>query len=137
MATLAAIRAGLATSVNTIVDLQVSPYLLSNPTPPSADISPAGTKYDLALKRGSDLWTLTVRVIVGTSIDQGSQKLLDKYMASSGSLSVKAAIEANPTLSGVCEDLIVRHVSGYRTYGGEGKPSLLGAEWEVNVWATG
>jgi hypothetical protein len=137
MTSLAAVRAGLAANLDAIPDIQVSAYMLSNPTPPAIEIHPSQTDYDLALKRGLDRWRFTVRAFVGLTSDIGAQKRLDRMLASSGSESVKAAVESNPSLSGVIEDLRVINASGYRQYLREGASAVLGAEWEVEVLAIG
>ena len=133
MTLLADIRAGLAANLAALSDVQVSAYALSNPTPPCVEIVPAEIVYDKALRRGLDSYVVTVRVFVGMASDVGAQKRLDLILASSGSGSVKAAIESDPTLGGKCDDLRVRSASGYRVYGAEGR--LLGAEWDVEVMA--
>lgn len=129
--TLAAIRAGLAANLAAIPDIQVSAYALANPTPPCVEIVPSSIEYDLALSRGWDRVMVTVRVFVGMTSDIGAQKLLDTFLAGSGALSVKAAVESDVTLGGACDDVRVQTSSGYRVYGAEGR--LLGAEWEVEV----
>jgi hypothetical protein len=101
------IREGLAANLDTIPFLNESAYLRSNPTPPCAEIQPGEVEYDLAFHRGQDKWTLTVRVMVGVSTDQGAQKRLDKMLSPSGEYSVKEAVEQDSTLGGACDDLRV------------------------------
>ncbi len=137
MASLTAMREGLAANLDAIPTLQVSPYLLAAPTPPSAEVAPAETEYDLAGSRGLDRWRFTVRVFVAHTTDKGAQKKLDSYLETSGPHSVKAALEADSTLGGACDDLRVIRASGYRVYGPEGRASVLGAEWDVDVLAIG
>jgi hypothetical protein len=50
----------------------------------------------------------TVFVVVGRYLDRTAHAQLDDYLSYSGSKSVRAAIEADPTLGGVCSTLIVR-----------------------------
>ena len=137
MASLTSIREGLAANLDTIPKLQASAYLLSNPTPPAAEVQPGAIDYDRAMGRGHDDWLFTVRVFVGFTSDIGAQRRLDGMLASAGSASVKAAIESDPTLDGACEDLLVTRCTGYRLFGREGGAALLGAEWEVQVLAAG
>jgi hypothetical protein len=137
VASLTDIREALADSLSVIPGLNQSAYLLSNPTPPCAEVQPGETEYDLAMHRGLDRWTLTVRVMVGASTDQGAQRLLDKMIESSGALSVKAAVEADSTLGGACSDCSITRCTGYRLITREGQSPLLGAEWIVEVLATG
>lgn len=137
MGSLAAIRAGLADNLATIDGINASAYLLSNLTPPCAEVQPGETEYDLTFARGLDRWTLTVRVLVGASTDQGAQRLLDRMLESSGSVSVKAAIESDKTLGGAASSVQVQRCTGYRLISREGHGPLLGAEWTIEVLATG
>ena len=130
MATLAAIRAGLATNLGTWSDVQVSAYALSNPTPPCEEIVPSSVTYDLALKRGADTYHLTVRVFVGLVSDIGAQKRLDLFLAGSGSGSMKTAVELDATLGGACADVRDESSTCTRAYG---KGQNLGAEWELEL----
>lgn len=131
------IREGLAANLADIPRLQESAYLLSDPTPPCAEIEPGAIDYDAAFHRGMDIYTLTVRVQVGISTDKGSQKTLDRMLAPSGAYSIKAAIESDATLGGACDDLHVKSCSGYRVYARDGNRAQLGAEWTVEVFASG
>ena len=78
-----------------------------------------------------------MRVFVGAVTDIGSQKRLDGMLAATGADSVKAAIESDRTLDGACDSLRVVRCSGYRLFGREGAPSVLGAEWDVEIYARG
>lgn len=135
MADLSDIREGIAVNLRLIPSVQVSAYMLGNPTPPSIEVMPDETDYDKTFQRGTDRWFLKVRAFVGKPSDIGAQKRLDEMLASSGPLSVKANIEVDCTLDGVVDDLRVTKCSGYRTYGQQ--PGVLGAEWVVEVWADG
>lgn len=139
MASLTDIRTGLAANLRAIADLQVSAYMLSQPTAPSAHVFPGGAagdiEYHQAMRDGVESWPMTVQVFVALSADIGSQVNLDAYIASSGARSVKAAIEADTTLGGAAQDLIVVSCSGYRQFVFEGRPPLLGAEWHVRIYA--
>jgi hypothetical protein len=84
-----------------------------------------------------DTWTMIVRVFVGVASDIGAQKRLDAMIASSGASSVKQALESDPTLGGTVDDLRVTRCTGYRVFTREGGTGVLGAEWEVEVIATG
>lgn len=145
--TLTQIRAGLATNLNVLIgtsQLQVSAYMLSSPTPPTIHVYPADIDYDLAMHRGLDKWTLTVQAVVGLSSERSAQETLDAYLAPSGALSVKAAVETKGageqtvTLGGLVSDVQVVSCSGYRVYAREsGGLPVLGAEWVVVVLASG
>lgn len=132
-ATLAQIRTGLAANLASITGLAQSAYVLSNPTPPAAEIEPGAVEYDQAFGRGHDRWAMTVRVFVGLTTDIGAQKRLDTYLAPSGATSVKTALESDLTLGGTVQDLHVTGCSGYRVYPRQGQAPVLGAEWQLTV----
>ena len=129
------LRTALAGSLSSLAaNMQVSPYTLSSPTPPAADVEPAPIKYDLAMQRGLDKWAFTVRVYVGYTADIGAQKLLDQYIDPTGPLSVKTLLEADRELGGVCDHVQVTECSGYRVYTPtHSGQATLGCEWTVEV----
>lgn len=137
MADFQALREGVAANLAGIPDLNESAYLLSNPTPPAAEVQPSEIDFDASMGRGADWVTLIVRVFVGLTTDIGAQKRLDRMLAGSGADSVKAAVEVDTSLGGVAEDLQVVNCTGYRTFSREGGPSYLGAEWMVRILVSG
>lgn len=138
MAALADIRAAIAANLTTsLEDIQISPYMLANPTPPGGHVFPAEVLYDQAMGRGLDEWHLTVQLFVALATDIGAQERLDAYLAASGSQSVKAAIESDRTLGGAASDVRVESSSGYHTYLKPDGVGVLGAEWTVRVLAPG
>lgn len=144
-AILAGIRAGIAGKLTeAIAELQVSPYILSDPTPPYAHVFPDGVMYDLSFQRGHDSYTILLEVGVSNAPgDEGSQMLLDSYLEPFGPSSVKEAVEmpdvedGRTTLGGACYDLHVVRVEGYRIYVREGRAPVLGAEWTIDVLSPG
>jgi hypothetical protein len=137
MASLTELREALAANLVSIPGVQQSAYLLSAPTPPAIEIQPDAIEYDLTMRRGTDRWRFIVRAFVGATTDIGAQKRLDRMLASAGVDSVKAAIESDRQLGGVCDDLRAVRCSGYRSFQREGAAAVLGAEWEVEVLAEG
>jgi hypothetical protein len=140
MSSLALIRAGLVANLNTLKnsyrDMQISPYVLSNPTPPVIWVKPTQgnvTEYHQAMRNGQETWSLTVQAFVGAGGDKSAQILLDELVATSGAHSVKAAIEADLTLGGATDDLIVRRCISYQEYQRPDGTIALGAEWIVEV----
>jgi hypothetical protein len=137
MASLQEIREGVAAAISTLDGIQGSPYMLSNPPLPSAHVYPDETEYHEAFANGAESWHLIVEVFVGMVSDIAAQMTLDKYLASDGPSSVKAALEpapGEPALGGAASDLIVERTSGYRQYQLGGVQGLaLGAQWFVNV----
>jgi hypothetical protein len=146
MASLTEIREALASSIKEALpagEVQVSPYILANPSPPTVQIFPGETDWHQALQDGLEKRELIVQALVGTPTEEGAQRRLDAFLESSGDFSVKAAIEVievgenTVTLGGLVEDVIVVKTKGYQVYKTEGKPPQLGAEWYVDVFVNG
>lgn len=138
MASLADIRAGLAANLAVLDGIQVSAYLLSNPSLPTIWVRPApgeGIEYHKAFANGLENWTMVVQAFFANGIsDIGAQKQLDELLESSGPTSVKAAIEADKTLGGVVQDTYVQSCTGYQEYGRPDGTTALGCEWTVVVY---
>jgi hypothetical protein len=135
--TVAQIREGLAANLAGIAGVQVSAYMLANPTPPTIHVYPGQIEYDGAMIRGVDRWTMIVQAFVGLVSDIGAQVKLDTFIAPSGAGSVKAGLEADRTLGGLVQSLRVTECSGERVYVREGAGPVLGAEWQVQILASG
>lgn len=135
--TLTALREGLAANLVALNGIQVSPYLLANPSPPTIHLYPADIEYDLTFHRGVDKWMFTVQAFVGFAADRGAQVMLDQFIAASGSQSVKQVIEADQTLGGAASSVQAQTCSGYRIYARDSGGPVLGAEWRVEIYATG
>lgn len=145
---IAEIKQGMKAALDEILDFQVVPYMLSNPTPPSCALFPAEPGLDYHGAMAGDLGGMqsagglvelgfTVQVFVSETADVAAQERLDEYLEPSGARSIRQALEADSTLGGACDDLIVRSSSGYRRYLRDGGGPLLGAEWSVTVYADG
>lgn len=136
MSTIAELREGLAVRLRTISGLSSTATAPANAQPPYAYVLPAPSfiTFDTAFMRGCDEYLFTVRVIVAAVDQQGSQILLDAYLAPSGSTSVKTAIEADSTLGGKAFDSRVESVSNYGTFI-VNEAAYLGAELSVRVFA--
>lgn len=128
------IRNGIATALQAIPDLQATPYVLANPTPPSAHVMRGQVLYDQAMRGGTHTWTMRVQAFVALTTDIGAQTLLDQFLAPEGTYSVKAAIEADPSLGGVVSDLHVTTASGEQQYVRDQGGPVIGSEWTVQVW---
>jgi hypothetical protein len=156
-ATLTDIRQGLAGNLATLKTSglldNVSPYVTGNFTPPLVWVKPDPgdlIEYHQAMRDGLEHWHLVVEAYVGSGSDIGAQQKLDKLVESSGASSVKAAIEADKTLTkrmllpngavvtgqaAVAQDLKVGDAHGYAEYATpDGSSSVLGCKWNVTVY---
>jgi hypothetical protein len=134
MASIADIRSGIATNLATISGLRTTATVPDNPNPPIAIVIPQSVSYDTTFGRGMDTYEFTALVIVGRVDERTAQNRLDGYCASSGSSSIKAAIESDKSLGGACFDLRVTEMRNYTslTYG---DVTYLGAEFVIQVIA--
>lgn len=141
MATPAAIRAALSAAIKArLTDVQVSDHPLSNPTSKAfeIDLDDEGVNYDEAMSRGLDEWWFLVRGFVAETTDVGASVARDDWLASSGSTSVKEAIEVDRTLGGACQSCRVLNARP-RRFSSATSPNTTytAAEWRVRVMATG
>lgn len=134
MATMSNLRSGLATRLATIAGLRTSATLPDQPQPPQAVVYPDRVTYDTALGRGSDEYTFVVLVIVGRIAERTAQTSLDAYCNPSGSTSIKAAVEGDPTLGGNALDCRVTEMRGQSSLT-LGDTTFLTAEFVVSVIA--
>lgn len=107
-ATISQVAAGLATRLATISGLRVTTYQPEQLNPPFAYPQINSINYHRAFAGGDVVMDWTVHVVVGRWTDRTAHALLDEFLSYSGTKSVRAAIEADPTLGGVCSTLIVR-----------------------------
>ena len=107
-ATVSQVATGLATRLATISGLRTSAYQPEQLNPPFAFPTLNRIEYHRAFAGGDVVMDWTVNVIVGRYVDRNSFAILDDYLSYSGAKSVRAAIEGDPTLGGVCSTLIVR-----------------------------
>jgi hypothetical protein len=136
MTALTDLRTGLANRLATITGLRSSAYIPDNPQPPVAVVMPGRITYDQAFGRGSDEYSFTIMLIVGRVADRASQTTLDGYCESSGSRSVKAAIEGDRSLGGKALDCRVTEMTNQGSLA-IGDVTYHTAEFNVSVIAAG
>jgi len=100
------VRANLKTAISSVIP-RVFDYIPDQIPTPAAVVGNLTLTFDEAQSRGMDLGEVDVIVIVSRMNERGAQDKLDTYLASSGASSVKAAIEADRTLSGALATLRV------------------------------
>jgi hypothetical protein len=134
VASITDIRAGLATRLGTIPGLRTTTEQPDTITPPVAIVNVQNVLFDKTFGRGLDEYNFVVTLIVGRVGERSAQRLLDSYVSSTGSSSVKLAVELDKTLGGKCDSL---RVSEMRNYGSIviGEVTYLAAEFNVVVYA--
>ena len=132
MSTYAQIADGLVTRLVTISGLRAVDHPTPNPEPPVAVVVPGPNLFDQTYRNGLTESNWTVRVLVARGDERSAAERLYGYLDPSGSSSVKAAIEGDPTLGGIVDTL---HVTGFDepsvfTYGAG---QLLGVDFNIVV----
>lgn len=106
-ATVSQVATGLANRLATISGLRTSAYQPEQLNPPFAFPTLNRIEYHRAFAGGDVVMDWTVNVIVGRYVDRNSFAILDDYLSYSGAKSVRAAIEGDKTLGGVCQTLVL------------------------------
>lgn len=127
----------IAASLDDIDGLQNSPYLLSNPTFPCAELLPGEVIYDRTMQRGHDDMAFIVRVSVAANLDIGSQRKLRSFRQPSGENSIKEAVEADMTLGGLVSGCRVVSMSGVRQFRRPDGTVTLGCDFTLNMMGDG
>jgi hypothetical protein len=134
MASLSALRAGIATRLATITGLRNSATVPDNPNPPIAVVLPNSIDYHTAFAKGMQTYSFTVILIVGRVDERTAQNKLDGFVSSTGASSVKLAIEGDKTLGGAAFDVIVTEMRNYGQLS-IGEVVYLSAEFSVLCYA--
>lgn len=134
MASISTIRAGIATNLATIAGLRTSAWIPDQINPPIAVVKPDNISYDTAFGRGLDTMEFSVLCIVGRVDERSAQATLDAYCATTGTASIKAAIESDATLGSAISDLRVTAMRNYTSLN-VGDVTYLAAEFAVTVYA--
>ena len=98
-----AIRTALAKNLGTISGLRTAAEVPDLPNPPIAIVALNNVTYDRAYAQGMTSYTFVITVIVGRAAEREAQRRLDAYI-STGSSSVKYAVESDKTLGGSAYD---------------------------------
>jgi hypothetical protein len=134
VASITALRTAIATNLGTITGLRTSPEMPDNPNPPIALVKPTSIDYNQAFAKGMTQYSFAVVVIVGRADERTAQRTLDAYCSSTGSSSIKNAVESDKTLGGNAYDCRVSEMRNYTPIQlNDG--TYLAAEFAVEVFA--
>jgi hypothetical protein len=106
-ATVSQVASGLATRLATISGLRTSTYQPEQLNPPFAFPTLNSINYHRAMGGGDVVMDWTVNVVVGRYVDRNSFTILDGFLSYSGATSIRAAIEGDKTLGGICQTLVL------------------------------
>ena len=135
MSSISLLRDGLAANAATISGLRAADTVPDNPNPPIAVVIPDGIEYRTAFNNTLSRYSFIVLVIVGRADERTAQDRLDAYCTPTGSSSVPAALESDPTLNGAAFDLEVTEMRNYRQLALSDGITYLAAEFVVSVIA--
>lgn len=130
---LSTIRAGLATRLATISGLRVEQFVPETANPPCAFIGAPTVTFDDDFN-GSCTVRFPVLVLVSAADMKRGQDALDDYIDTTGSKSVRAALDADPDLAGAAQSVRLTGVDTPQLYT-FGEQSYVGASFTVEVYA--
>lgn len=136
MVAIASVRDALKTQVQTISALSGYDTMPTEVILPAAIVYPSQGSfltYNQTMDGAVDLEFIIV-LLVSNAIDDIAQDELDGYLAPTGALSVKTAVEANPTLGGLVDYLTVGEARNYGIHE-FGSVSYFGCEFVVSIGA--
>lgn len=135
MASLTSIRQGIGTALANISALIVFNFVPDSIEPPTAVVGVVdNVEYDSTMQRGADKYEIPIFLYVSRVDAQDSQETLDSFLASTGSNSVKVAVESDITLGGVAQSVRVIEADNYGVYT-INNLDYLGVEFTVEVIA--
>ena len=106
-ATVLQVADGIKARLATITGLRSFSYQPEQLNPPFAYPVLNSVDYHGAMSGGLVTMNWTVYVVVGRYTDRNAFAILDNYLSYSGAQSVRACIEGDRTLGGVCQNLIL------------------------------
>ncbi len=137
MADVSAMVAGLETNLQTISGLRVIDKFEGNVPVPAAVVDvPEVIDFDEVFGRGHDRWEIPVVLLVSMASERAGRTKLYEYLNSSGSTSIKTAIEDDPTLGGAADTTRVIRAENIGHYIVSGI-DYLGATFICEVIAAG
>lgn len=122
---ISAVRAAVAAQITAVIPGPLTSYAYqpAMPTVPAVWIKPSKIEYDRSFgPHGTEIANFELIVVVALSDDLSGQALLDQYVHGTGSLSIKAAVEAGraqyggSAYTGVFDDCWISSMDGYQQY---------------------
>lgn len=138
MATLASVREGIAAALRVGVtvpsDLEVYPRMKASPHMPCLMVTGLDeVEFHVTSGSADSRWRfLLLGICPGGLGDEESQLVLDQWLTDEAG-GVMRALEDDPTLGGIADDLIVRSSDGYGFYV-VGGVERLGTSWMVDIY---
>jgi len=134
-ATVTQVAEGIKTRLATISGLRTFSYQTEQMnTPPFAYPELTQVEYHRSFAGGDVVMTFIVHVVVGRYTDRAAFALLDDFLSFSGAKSIRACLEADTTLGGVCQTLVVPSGADISSLG-EGGAEFLEIQISLTVHA--
>lgn len=124
----------IAQSLAKIPGLRVADHLPEAVSPPMAVIQIQSVAYHRAMRGGSSEWKYVISLVAGRMGDRAAQRTLDSWMSWDGPQSIRAAIEADRTLTGNCQSLIIEDMITIRPLA-IGDAQYLTCEFNLTIHA--
>jgi hypothetical protein len=138
MANMSQIRDGLKTTVENISGLRCYDVIPDNALNfPIALFIPTNIEFDLAMQRGTDLYSFDMIVAVQRTDARTAQDKLDEFVTSSGSKSIRQIIYNNKTLGLADTDARVVNMSNYSADFNLNGIDGIGANLLIEVYTKG
>ncbi len=135
---MAEIRDGLKTTVSNISGLRCYDVIPDNAINfPVALFIPTNIEFDLAMQRGTDLYTFDMIVAVQRTDARTAQDKLDEFVSGSGSKSIRQIIYNNKTLGLADTDARVVNMTNYSADFNLNGIDGIGANFEIEVYTKG
>jgi hypothetical protein len=106
--TLKGLQAAIGTKLQTIAGLRVYDFPSDRVETPAAVLSLPETPYDLTLDGRNDQWIFPLWILIARADDKASYVEMVDYLEAEGPKSIRAILEADRTLGGACDSLIVQ-----------------------------
>lgn len=133
-ATVTQVCEGLRTRLATISGVRAYSYQPEQLNPPMAFPELLQVNYHRAFQGGDVEMAFNVHVVVGRWTDRTAFALLDDFLSYDGAKSIRACLEGDKTLGGVCQTLVVTSGADI-TSTSEGGAEFLEVQMTVTVHA--
>lgn len=135
MASIKSLRDGLKTRLAAVTGIYAHDTIPDDVYPPAAIVGfPTAVRYDFAMRTPVSRYTFPVRVIAGRVAEGEGQDKIDDLCSPDGALSIRAAIDSDPTLGGAAHSSRVVEARDFGVYEVAGI-AYIGGEFEVEVIA--
>lgn len=133
-ATTTQVADGIKTALATVTGLRTFSYQPEQVNPPIAFPILNSVDYHMAFGGGDVTQDWTIMVIVGRYLDRVAHANLDAYLNYAGATSIRAAIEADKTLGGVCQTLVLESAANINSLA-VAEADFLSIEFQLTVHA--